>query len=279
MNEYAVLAQRVGLIVDDVHGCLVLSRDGLVLAAFPEDHEDGLKPAWLRFVQMGEVRKAFVEFGDQIWAFVHRGPYAAFVVAGTTVRPGVLLDQLEQVLLAAEASRASWEPLKLSDAHAAPSGKPRAPLHPPTERTAPAEPVPVVVAETTEDLRQAVSERERMKGKDKEKDKEKEKKRDPVVADGGGAPVPSADAERRPPPAIAGEAAAPTFAGPAAGPPEGPAAPAADTPLSTLKREPQKLVGDAGNPPEEGGEIDRVLLAKEFSGLLQMDSDGDEASG
>ncbi|MGZ8571492.1 MAG: hypothetical protein ACXWW5_04620, partial [Actinomycetota bacterium] len=67
MNEYAVLAQRVGLIVDDVHGCLVLSRDGLVLSAFPEDEEDHLKPAWLRFVQMGEVRKAFVEFGDQIW--------------------------------------------------------------------------------------------------------------------------------------------------------------------------------------------------------------------
>jgi hypothetical protein len=38
---------------------------------------------------------------------------------------------------------------------------------------------------------------------------------------------------------------------------------------------------DAAPPPaaedqEEPGEVDRVMLAKEFSGLLQLDGDGDE---
>ena len=39
-----------------------------------------------------------------------------------------------------------------------------------------------------------------------------------------------------------------------------------------------KLVGGAGTPPEEEVEVDRVLLAKEFSGLLQVDTGDDEAS-
>ena len=60
MDEFAALAQRVVLTMDDVRGCLVLSRDGLVLGAFPEDQEAELKPAWLRFVHVGEARKGFV---------------------------------------------------------------------------------------------------------------------------------------------------------------------------------------------------------------------------
>jgi hypothetical protein len=46
---------------------------------------------------------------------------------------------------------------------------------------------------------------------------------------------------------------------------------------------PVEAAVESGPPPDEGqqdaAEIDRVLLAKEFSGLLQLDSDGDEASG
>ena len=129
MDEYAALAQRVVLTMDDVRGCLVLSRDGLVLGAFPEDQEAELKPAWLRFVNVGEARKGFVEFCDQLWAFVHRGPYAAFVVTGTSVRPGVMLDQLEQAVIAAEETRAKQKgvTLKVPDAASAPSGRPGPP--------------------------------------------------------------------------------------------------------------------------------------------------------
>src|SRR3954467_8142340 len=138
MDEFAALAQRVVLTMDDVRGCLVLSRDGLVLGAFPEDQEAELKPAWLRFVHVGEARKGFVEFSDQLWAFVHRGPYAAFVVTGTSVRPGVMLDQLEQAVIAAEEARAKQKEvtLKVPDAAGAPSGRPRTSLHPPADRPA-----------------------------------------------------------------------------------------------------------------------------------------------
>jgi hypothetical protein len=48
---------------------------------------------------------------------------------------------------------------------------------------------------------------------------------------------------------------------------------------SPLGKEPMKLVGGAGTPPqEEEVEVDRVLLAKEFSGLLQVETGDDEAS-
>jgi hypothetical protein len=234
MDEYAALAQRVVLTMGDVQGCLVLSRDGLILAAFPEEAEPVLKPAWLRFVGLGEVRKSFVEFGDQLWGFVHRGPYAAFVVAGIGVRPGILLDQVEQALLTAEDGRTKRDTFKVPDAAAAPSGKPRTPLHPPTDKPVAPEPAEVAAVAPLE----------------------------PLLAE---AVTPL-------------EAVAPVEAF-AAAPPEEPAATDPEMPVTALKKEPQKLMSSGPEPAEgEGPEIDRVLLAKEFSGLLQLDSDGDEGS-
>jgi hypothetical protein len=240
MDDYSALAQRVALTVGDVRGCLVLSRDGLVLGAHPED-ESGIKPAWLKFATLGEPQKSFVEFPDQIWAYVHRGPYAAFIVAGTTVRPGVLIDQMEQALLAAEDARTRREPLKLPDAAGAPSGKPRTSLHPPAERQQPAE---VAAAPNPQDDRRHWA------------------SATPATSDGTPVGTPS------PEPAV------PDGDGARA---EAPVSP--EAPVSGLRREPQKLVG-GGTPTgdQEDGEIDRVLLAKEFSGLLQLDSDGDEES-
>src|SRR5437867_4467146 len=152
MDEYAALAQRVVLTMDDVRGCLVLSRDGMILGAYPEEDEQSFKPSWLTFAHVGEARRGFVEFSDQMWAYVHRGPYAAFVIAGTGVRPGVLLDQLEQAVLTAEESRAKKsETLKVPDASSAPSGRPRTSLHPAEPRATPdpepePEPEPVATA-------------------------------------------------------------------------------------------------------------------------------------
>ena len=203
MDDYSALAQRVAVSVGDVRGCLVLSRDGLVLGAYPEDDETTAKPAWLKFATLGDSEKSFVEFGSEIWVYAHRGPYACFAVAGTAVRPGVLLDTMEQALLAAEEARTRRDGLKLPEAAQAPSGKPRTPLHPPAERPAAA--------------------------------KAKQEK-------------PKADKTD-------GDAVAPA-----------------------QKSAEQKLVGGEPKPEDEEGYVDRVMLAQEFSGLLQSEDGDDEGS-
>jgi len=244
MDEYGALAQRVVLTMDDVRGCLVLSRDGLVLGAFPEDEEAIVKPAWLRFTHVGDARRSFVEFGDQIWAFLHRGPYAAFVVSGTSVRPGVLLDQLEQALLTAEESRTKRDSLRVPDATGAPSGRPRTPLHPQTDRP---QEVPVAAAPAPPPQEQRAWSR----------------------GAAAGAEQPSVEADQGLPPVVAEAPREPAQPEPA---------PAAEQ-VSSLRREPQRLVGAGEGGQEEGaGEIDRVMLAKEFSGLLQLEADADEDS-
>jgi hypothetical protein len=347
MDEYAALAQRVVLTMDDVRGCLVLSRDGMILGAYPEEDEQAFKPSWLTFAHVGEARRGFVEFSDQMWAYVHRGPYAAFVIAGTGVRPGVLLDQLEQAVLAAEESRAKkGETLKVPDASSAPSGRPRTSLHPADRATPEAAPEPVASAPPPD--------QRAWNGRTPSSPSTAE----PVLAGGGADPAPpqaepepavdrlrpatfeaeAAPAERpeievtpagRPAafatdgspfarleaeqeaaaaeratgpesaasaPAIAAPesaASAPAIAGleplaappltephPEPGPPEV-AQPADAEPSVAFRREPQRLASsdpapDEDTAPEEPGEVDRVMLAKEFSGLLQLNEDGDE---
>jgi hypothetical protein len=243
MDDYSALAQRIAVSVSGVRGSLILSRDGLVLGAFPAGDEGHAKTAWLRFVTLGEPEKSFVEFPDQVWAFVKRGPYAAFSVAEPGTRPGVLVDQMEQVLLAAEDGRTKRDPVRLPDAAAAPSGKPRTSLHPPAGKPEPAE-APVAA--------------------------------DPLLAD-----TVSSEAIDRPPERDSHWRRAADAAVTAAG--DGPLA-ASEVPQppelgSGLKKEPQKLASAAtGGGGNDEVEVDRVLLAKEFSGLLQVDSADDEES-
>jgi hypothetical protein len=129
MEDLSALAARLAAGVGDVRGCLIVSRDGLVMGAYPDDAEAQLKPAWLRFAAVGEPDRSFVQFGDEIWCYVRRGAYAAFVVTGVAVRPGLVIDQIEQLLLTAEAARSRGETLRVPEAPAAPSSKPRTPLH------------------------------------------------------------------------------------------------------------------------------------------------------
>ncbi|MEA2508235.1 MAG: hypothetical protein QOG21_317 [Actinomycetota bacterium] len=239
MDDYSALAQRVAVSVGDVRACLILSRDGLVLGAYPEDDEMQAKPAWLRFGALGDAERSFVEFPDQIWVFCHRGAYSSFAVAGTSVRPGLLLDMMEQALLAAEEARTKREPLKLPEVNAAPSGKPRTAMHP-------AEETPVVTAGAQRNWSGGRS----------------------ASAPGGTADKPEGGDGAAP---VAGKSGAATDAK------REPAK------VSGLSKEPQKLVGSAGGTPDDDddgaeGEVDRVLLAKEFSGLLQMNGDDDEGT-
>ena len=111
-----------------------------MLGAYPDEDEGLAKPAWLKFVTLGEPDKSFVEFPDQVWAFVKRGPYAAFSVAEAGTRPGILVDQMEQVLLAAEEGRTrSATRCGCPTPQPRLPGKPRTSLHPPAGKPQPEE--------------------------------------------------------------------------------------------------------------------------------------------
>lgn len=247
MDDFSALAQRISISVREVRGCLILSRDGLVLGAYPEGAESLAKPAWLRFVALGEPERSFVEFTDQVWAYARRTTYAAFAVAEGGCRPGILVDQLEQILITAEEARARRDTLRVPDASAAPSGKPRTSLHPPPTRPPMADPAAPVSAPIPAELVPRAPER----------------RPDP--------PLTSADiAIAQPDPSASGD------------PPEPGATDGWDPPLSTLSKEPKKLVAspeaEAKERPSDGVEVDRVMLAQEFSGLLQVDLGDDEVS-
>ena len=47
----------------------------------PERGREPRQAAWLKFITLGEPDRSFVEFPDQVWAYVHRGPFAAFGAA------------------------------------------------------------------------------------------------------------------------------------------------------------------------------------------------------
>jgi len=225
MNDYSALAQRVSMSIDGIRGCLLLSRDGMVLGAHPEgDVESHVRSSWVRFAAVGDPERSYVEFPDQIWAFVRRGGYGAFAVADTGVRPGVLVDLLEQALMMGEQGRADdRETMRLPEMPSAPSGKPRTSLHKqeraPTTAPAPSE---VVASQEPEPRAERAS----------------AGSADPVVPEPDGAPV--------------GETTAPS--------------------------DPGATVPSRAGSNEEEPEVDRILLAKEFAGLLQVPKEDDEAS-
>jgi hypothetical protein len=235
MNDYSVLAQRVSMSLSGVRGCLMLSRDGMVLGAHPEgDAESQIRSSWVRFAAVGDAERSYVEFPDQVWAFVRRGGYSAFAVADPGVRPGVLVDLLEQVLMAGEQDRASdREHLRLPEMPSAPSGKPRTSLHK-QERVTRAAPAPG----PPEDPPAAVTD---------------------VTADEAAVGAEPPDARSDGNLDEAGDPGAEHDA--VAGSDEQP-----DLPGAAERR-------------EDEGEVDRILLAKEFAGLLQVPKEDDEASG
>ena len=248
MSDYSILAQRVSLSITGVRGCLMLSRDGLVLGAHPEgDAESQIRSAWVRFAGVGDPERSYVEFPDQIWAFVRRGGYAAFAVAEIGVRPGVLVDLLEQTLMAGEKERAlDRETTRVPEAPGAPSGKPRTSLHKP-ERPTTVEPAPVVVASDPPIPAAA----------------EVAAPTEPPPAGTDGTPEPELQ------PAVPAESQRPD-----ASIAETPGDAAGDAPGDA----PTDAPGDAKEGKEDESEVDRILLAKEFAGLLQVPKEDDEAS-
>jgi hypothetical protein len=88
--------------------------------------------------------------GDEFWAFSRRGPYSAVAVAGAGARPGVVLDRLDQFLLATEEARVRKEAFRPPQARESQSGEqargPRSVLHREARQPAPVD-VPAVVSE------------------------------------------------------------------------------------------------------------------------------------
>ena len=107
MDDFDALAWALGAELSGVRAGLIVSRDGLVLGAYPADGEALAKPAWMRLSTLGEPERGFVQFATETWCWEHRGHYTAFVVVEPTVRPGLVLDAMERILQEAEKTRAS----------------------------------------------------------------------------------------------------------------------------------------------------------------------------
>jgi hypothetical protein len=132
--DFAALAMAMVSGVSDVRACLVVSRDGLALGAYPASEEERALTVWSRMAALGEVERGFVALREEVWAFCRRGPYAALATGHPSARVGVLLDALDQMLLAAEEARVRKEAIRPTQEReaAAPDALrgPRTPLHP-----------------------------------------------------------------------------------------------------------------------------------------------------
>jgi hypothetical protein len=250
MEDFNGLASSLAAGVSDVRGCLILSRDGLVVGSHPADGEAQAKPAWVRFAALGDPERGFAQFGTETWCYVRRGPYAAFAVVGPGARPGLVIDHMEQVLLAAEEARNSRAAVRAEPAPpAAPSGKPRTQLHPerPVEE-------PVVI---TADVGSAAAQRAAP----------------PAAVPAVSEAPPAADAPPEPP--------APPPVAPADEPEPAPAAPEPTADSGDERPEPTPdgapegpSLGSAWDVDDGEDDVDRFSLAREFGQLLQEDDDG-----
>jgi len=278
MDDYSALAYRIAGGVADVRGCLILSRDGLILGSYPDD-ETAVKPAWVRFASLGDPERSFVEFGDQVWVYVRRPAYGAFAVANAGVRPGLVIDQLEGILASAEESRNRRDTLRVPEA----SGGPRAKA-PTSSYRPPAIGGPSAVAPaSSRDARHWVRAARPVVGVEPDAEPDVEEMTrvpngvrhsgDGISGEGRGAG--SADA------ATPGPDEDPDAASAAASddaPDDGAAADAGVSGDTSDTNEAKD--GDPSVPMDldADAEVDPVMLAKEFSGLLQVESGDDEAS-
>src|SRR5438552_825155 len=131
--DFAALAGSISS-VPGVRASLLLSREGLALAVAPESEEGRLMSVWARLAGLGDVEKGFVNVDGGMWVFARRGPYVALALADGAARPGIVLAEIEQSLLAAEEDRhrdrveiRSAQPKPATEA--VPSGRFRAMLH------------------------------------------------------------------------------------------------------------------------------------------------------
>jgi hypothetical protein len=145
-TDFTDLAARMSASVAGVRACLILSRDGLSLGAYPADGEARAREAWDALQRIGDPQRGFMDMSTEIWVVASGAAYAAVMVATPEVKPGLLLDRMEAQLLAAEESRSLPEPspqpvmaaTKVVDLSTVAAAKPARPTLP----QAPAKPPP-----------------------------------------------------------------------------------------------------------------------------------------
>lgn len=247
--DFSSLAARIASDVHDLRGCVIVSRDGLVLGSHPADAENLLRPAWLRFASLGDVEKGFIQFTGELWVYVRRGPYASFAVSNSVSRPGLLLDELEQVLMTAEEARTAGTSAGLG-AGGLPGSRPRTSLHPEPRST------PAHVSSTRAEDAESDASFAELSAMSQSENVAEARGEDTTV--------------------VIGEAATTPIASPQATP----SAPAAPTQDLYSQYSPSKgavpTSAPAGQPAAEGGpsepeesrEVDRVALSQEFAQLL-----------
>lgn len=260
--DFAALVGSVAVGVPGVRACLLVDRDGLALAVTPPGEEGAVAEAWGRLDALGNPERGFAAMGTEIWVFCRSEHYGALALADANLRPGVLLDRLEQVVERAEDARARSDALSAAGGdlatmgrEAARAGAPRRfrlPLHREEPSAAELEPaVHVVPADPAPAAPQASGSGPGGPAGSRE---------------AGGGADPAARARRMPsePP----QAAAWVHAEEPAG---DPAVPDGDG----AALDPQ---ADAGAPPEARPareDVDTVAIAWEFQGLLARDGDKD----
>ncbi|HZA60751.1 MAG TPA: hypothetical protein VE754_03595, partial [Actinomycetota bacterium] len=112
--------------LDEVRACLLFSRDGLTLGAYPESGEERARQAWNRLGSVGDPERGFLVMTDEVWVFARRGAYACIVVGSSSAKAGLLLDRMEAILRAAEEGR--LHPGSAPSPSTA-TRRPRTPLH------------------------------------------------------------------------------------------------------------------------------------------------------
>src|SRR5919201_4522657 len=110
-SDFSALASKLAA-RGDVLGCIIVSVDGMILGEFPPGNGSIVKPAWLQLASLGEPSRGFLTFPGEIWAFVRGARYGVFAVGTPSVRPGVVLEELDQVLSMAEEWHARREALR-----------------------------------------------------------------------------------------------------------------------------------------------------------------------
>jgi hypothetical protein len=91
-----------------------MSRDGLLLAAIPDDADT--QRSWSRFVSVGLSLRGVVEFKDASWILCSDDSVMVFVITGPQVRAGIVMSRLEQ-----EMQTMNHSPIMTATATPAPS--------------------------------------------------------------------------------------------------------------------------------------------------------------